>query len=217
MSVTSRILGVMMILATFGAVAQNTDFTWDWRTQEVIGRTDSSLNTTSKLTEAQRNELLDAVIVRLMKPMADAGYDDQRIREVASTTRLRFVELGEGKPVILATSLGSEGGCDLLANCPFWIFRRSDSGYIAMLDTVAASYTTQATATEGYSDVVIARHVTPNENRLTLYKYESGKYVDAGCYAAVFAPPKEGGAIQDPEIRPCTPEHPAKDPAPAKE
>ncbi len=194
------------------------DFAWDWRSQEVIGRTDQSLNTTSKLTEPERNQLLDAIIVRLMKPMSEAGYDDERIREVASTTRLRFVELGEGKPVILATSLGGEGGCDVLANCPFWIFRRGDSGYVAMLDTVAASYTTQATSSEGYSDLVIARHVTPNANRLTLYKYESSKYKDAGCYTAVFAPPKDGGEIQDPELAPCTPEHPApKDPEPARQ
>jgi hypothetical protein len=87
-----------------------------------------------------------------------------------------------------------------------------------MLDTVAASYTTQPTSTEGYSDLVIARHVTPKDNRLTLYKYDNGKYVDAGCYTAVFTPPKEGGEIQDPEIAPCTPGSPApKDPVPAKE
>lgn len=183
--------------------AQAKDFTWDWRTQEVIGRTDQSLNITSKLTEPERNQLLDAVIVRLMKSMNDAGYDDERIREVASTTRLRFVELGEGKPVILATSLGSEGGCDLLANCPFWIFRKTDTGYVSLLDTVAASYTTQPTATGGYTDLVIARHTTPNETRLTLYKYTDGRYADWACYTATFAPPKEGGGIQDPEIAPC--------------
>src|SRR5271166_3331973 len=95
----THLLALVLIV---GCCALAADFTWDWRNQEVIGRTDPSLNTTSKLTEPERNELLDAVIVRLMKPMGDAGYDDQRIREVASTTRLRFVELGEGKPVILA-------------------------------------------------------------------------------------------------------------------
>ena len=198
----------MILPLVIGVVAWAADFTWDWRSQEVIGRNDQSLNNTSKLTEPERNALLDAVIVRLMKPMADNGYEDDRIREVASTTRLRFVELGEGKPVILATSLGLEGGCDALVNCPFWIFRHDKDGYVSMLDTMAASYTVQPTSSDGYYDLVIARHVTPNENRLTLYKYADGKYADAGCYTATFAPTKEG-EMPDPEIAPCQAE-PAK-------
>jgi hypothetical protein len=201
MSMRNWIVGLMLALALVAA-ALAADFTWDWRDQEVIERTDPGLNTTSQLTEWERTALLNAIIERLDKPLAERGYDNDRIREIASTTRLRFVELGDGKPVILATSLGLEGGCDALVNCPFWIFRRDESGYVLMLDTVAASYTRQPNATDGYTDLVIARHITPSENRLTLYKYAKGKYADAGCYTATFAPAKDGGS-QDPEIAPC--------------
>ncbi|HZP24489.1 MAG TPA: hypothetical protein VFB04_13645 [Terriglobales bacterium] len=184
------------------------DFTWDWHNQEVIGRTDPSLNNTSKLTEPQRNQLLDAVILRLLKPLTDAGYDDGRIREIASTTRLHFVDLGKGKQVIMATSLGLEGGCDALVNCPFWIFSRTKDGYVSLLDTVAASYTIQPTATDGYSDLVMALHTTPAETRLTLYKFHDDKYVEAGCYTAIFASKQE--ETSDPEIAPCKAEEPPK-------
>jgi hypothetical protein len=186
-----------------GSSAQAKNFTWDWRTQQIIGRLAPSLNNTSELTEPQRTALLNAIARDLAGPLRERGYDDDRIREIASTTRLQFTELGEGKPVILATSLGLEGGCDALVNCPFWIFRQGKSGYVLMLETDAASYTKQSTATGGYTDLVMARHVTPSENRLTLYKYANGKYTDAGCYTATFAPQGDDGEVHDPDIAPC--------------
>jgi hypothetical protein len=209
MQICGKFSRLATVIVALCAVLLAADFTWDWRNQEVIGRTDPSLNNTSKLTEPQRNELLDAVIARLLKPLTDAGYDDGRIREIASTTRLHFVDLGDGKPVILATSFGLEGGCDVLANCPFWIFRQTKDGYVSLLDTVAASYTIQPTVTEGYSDLVMALHTTPAETRLTLYKYRDGKYAEAGCYTATFAS-SQGSEISDPEISPCKSEEPAK-------
>ena len=192
----------IVVLAFCALVAAAADFTWDWRNQDVIGRTDSSLNNTSKLTEPERAELLDTVVLRLQKPMSERGYDDQRIREIASTTRLRFLDLGEGNPVILAMSLGLEGGCDVLVNCPFWIFRHTKDGYVSLLDTVGASYTIQPTSTNGFSDLVILRHDSPSRSKLTLYKYADGKYGDAGCYIATW-PATKDGEIQDPEIASC--------------
>lgn len=191
-----------VLVAVTSVLAAAADFTWEWRNQEAIGRTAPSLNNTSQLTEPERAGLLEAVIKRLQKPLSDRGYEEDRIREIASTTRLRFVDLGEDKPAIMATSLGLEGGCDALVNCPFWIFRYRKDGYVAILEAVAASYTIQPSATGGYSDLVIARHITADESRLTLYKYQEGKYVDAGCYTATFPAPKDG-EIQDPEIAPC--------------
>ena len=207
MSINRLLRRVPVMLALLCAVALAGDFEWNWRNQEVIGRTDTSLSNTSRLTGPERNALLDAIIVRLMKPMAEAGYDDDRIREVASTTRLRFVDLGEDKQVILASELGSEGGCDTLGNCPFWIFRHAEDGYVSLLDAVGASYTIQPTSTSGFSDLVIQRHISSGESSLTLYKYADGKYADAGCYAVTWPPPKDGEA-QDPEIAPCKAEQP---------
>ena len=203
MSVRVRIALVGSVVAWLCLLAwAGDDFTWDWRSQDVIGRTDPSLSNTSKLTEPERAALLDAVFLRLQKPMSERGYEDDRIREIAGTTRLRFLDLGEGKPVILATPLGLEGGCDELANCPFWIFRHSEDGYVSLLDTVAASYTIQPTSTDGYSDVVVARHVTARESKLTLYKISDSKYADAGCYTAIWTEAKEG-EVPEPTITPC--------------
>ncbi len=202
MRIRSSSVGFALLLTLSCAVALAADFAWDWRNQETIGRHDPSLNNTSRLTEPERAVLLDAVIVRLRKPMIDRGYDGDRIREIASTTRLRFVDLGEGKPAILATSIGLEGGCDELTNCPFWIFQRSAKGYMLILDTVSASYTVQQANSNGFSDIVTLQHVSSKESRLTLYKYQRGKYVDAGCAIATWPAPKNG-EIQEPEIAPC--------------
>jgi len=204
-----RIVAICLTLLAACAFAVAADFEWNFRNQQVIGRTDSSLGNTSRLSEGQRNELIDAIVLRLQKPMAEHGYDDDRIREIASTTRLRFVDLGDGKPVVFATSLGIEGGCDSLNNCPLWIFRQDGDGYVSMLDTFGATYTMQPDTDGGFADLVIARHTSATETTLTLYRYSDGKYQDAGCYKAVFPPPKDD-EIQDPEITPCKPEESAK-------
>ncbi len=183
-------------------VASAADFAWNWRDQEVIGRNDLSVGNTSKLTEPQRTALIDAIVMRLQKPMSDAGYSADRIREIASTTRVRFVDLGEGKKVVFATSLGLEGGCDALTNCPLWIFRQEAEGYVSLLDTAGASYTLQPDSSNGLTDLVIMSHLSPTESRLTPYRYADGKYADSGCYTAVW-PPAKDGEIQDPEISPC--------------
>ena len=62
----------LVFLATF-AVAQKPEFDWDWRNQEVIGREDASVGNTSRLTEPERSALIDAIVLRLQKPMGDAG------------------------------------------------------------------------------------------------------------------------------------------------
>jgi hypothetical protein len=190
---------VVLALLALCALLVAADFTWDWRNQEVIGRVDTSVANTSKLTESQRSELIQAIVFRLQKPMSEQGYDDDRIHDVASTTRLRFVDLGDGQPLIMATSLGVEGGCDALVDCPFWIFRHTEDGYVSLLDTNAASYTVQPTSSNGLSDLVIMRHITSTESRLTLFKYGDSKYSEAGCYTAKW-PAAKNGETQDPEI-----------------
>ena len=208
MSVSTKCLRLglaVLLLCTLGLAA---DFTWDWHTQQVMGREDPSVGNTSKLKEADRTALIDAITARLQKPMTDRGFDDDRIREIASTARIRLVDLGKGNAVVLATSISMEGGCDG-TNCPFWIFQNSPDGYISLLDTVAASYTIQPDSTNGFSDLVMMRHVSASESSLTLYHYGDGKYVDAGCYTATW-PAAKDGETPDPEISPCKAEEEKK-------
>ena len=120
-----KLVGIGLAVIAICAIALAADFEWNWRDQQTIGRTDPSLGNTSRLTEPERAALIDAIVLRLQKPMSERGYDDERIREIASTTRLRFVDLGGDKPLLFATSLGLEGGCDAMSNCPLWIFRHS--------------------------------------------------------------------------------------------
>ena len=197
-----KLVGIGLAVIAICAIALAADFEWNWRDQQTIGRTDPSLGNTSRLTEPDRAALIDAIVLRLQKPMSERGYDDERIREIASTTRLRFVDLGGDKPLLFATSLGLEGGCDAMANCPLWIFRHSQDGYVSVLDAVASSYTIQPTSTNGISDLVVVRHESPTESHLTVYTYADGKYSDSGCYMAKWPAAKDSD-IQDPDITPC--------------
>ena len=122
MGVCRKLAGLSLLLCVVPGFAQKSDFTWDWRNQEIIGRTDASIGNSSQVSEPERSALIDAIVLRLQKPMSDAGYDDDRIREIATTTRVRFVDMGENQSLLFATSLGLEGGCDALGNCPLWIY-----------------------------------------------------------------------------------------------
>ena len=141
MAVSTKFVRIALTVVLLGVVGLAADdFTWDWHNQQVVGRDDPSVANTSKLKEPDRAALIDAIAARLQKPMSEHGYSDDRIREVAAITRVRFIELGKGNPVVLAGSISMEGGCDG-SNCPFWIFQNSPDGYVSLLDTVAASYT----------------------------------------------------------------------------
>jgi hypothetical protein len=191
---------LLLALLSVPTVAQKADFKWDWGNQEMIGRNDASVGNTSKLTEPERAQLIDAIVQRLQKPMTEAGYDDDRIREIASTTRIRFVEFGTGKPLLFATSMGMEGGCDLMGNCPLWIFRRSSGGFASLLDAIAANYTLQSAD----GDLVLMHHISKKQSGLEVYRLDDGKLTQAGCYTANWPTPSDDPSqVSDPEIVPC--------------
>lgn len=60
------------LVAAYGFAA---DLQWNWRDQQALGRMDPSVGDTSRLTDAERAELISAIALRLQKPMSDAGYD----------------------------------------------------------------------------------------------------------------------------------------------
>lgn len=195
-------LRILLALALLGTSAAADDFVWNWRDQQVIARNDPSVGNTSRLKEAQRAALIELIVQRLRKPMAERGYDEDRIREIATTSRVNFVDLGDGKPVVFATSVGLEGGCDAKGNCPLWVFRPQADGYVSLLDESGASYTLQPSTSGGLADIVVMRHVTARQSNLTLRHYADGTYNVAGCYVANWPAPQEA-EIEDPEIVPC--------------
>ena len=205
MGFSRKVVRVALAALALCVVARAADFEWNWRDQQTIGRTDPSVGNTSRLTEPERTALIDAIVLRLQKPMSEHGYDDERIREIASTTRTRFVDLGGEKPLLFATSLGLEGGCDALSNCPLWIFRHTEDGYVSVLDAVASSYTVQPTSAGALSDLVLARNESSTETHLSVYTYADGKYSNSGCYFAKWPGSKES-EIQDPDITACNAE-----------
>ena len=214
MDVCRKIAAVALLLMGSCAWAQNSDFTWDWRNQEVIGRNDPSIGNTSRLSEPERAELVDAIVLRLQKPMSDAGYDDGRIHEIATTTRVRFIDMGDVHPLLVTTSVGLEGGCDSLGNCPLWIFRRTSDGFVSLVDAIAASFTLQSA--DGAPLLVLMRHVSQKESALMAYRFADGKLTPTACYKALW-PAKSADSIEssDPKLEACE-EQPKWEKAPAE-
>jgi hypothetical protein len=191
----------LLLLPTL-TLAQDSNFSWDWRNQQVIGKTDPSLGNTPRLTETERATLIGAVALRLQKPMSEAGYDDDRIREIASTTRIRFVDLGDGKPLLFATSLGLEGGCDALGNCPLWIYRHASRGFVSLLTAITASYTVQTG--NGPGELILMHHVSALQSGLEVYHYSQLKLSHVGCFNADWPKPSDDPMqLSDPAITSC--------------
>src|SRR5262249_1946312 len=96
-----------------------------------------------------------------------------------------------------------EGGCDAMANCPMWIFRRTDEGFLSLLTAIAASYTVEA-GDGGMSDLVLMHHITPRQSGLRVYHYAELKLVDGGCFEAFWPQPSDDPTkVNDPDVQPC--------------
>jgi hypothetical protein len=203
----ARIIPACLFGLFFCLFALAADFEWDWGNQQELTSYSPKLALGSGLSEADRTALIDAIAMQLKPPMAKEGYSDERIHDVASTTRYKLIDLnGDGKPEVFASPNTLEAGCDPKSICPLWILRRTPKGsYAFLLDVPAHTFTVQPTNTGGYADIVIQVHGSGFESELTVYRYAMGKYVPSGCYTATWAE-MDGERVKkfdSPRVEPC--------------
>jgi len=203
---TRILLACFLGLFCFG-FAQAADFQWDWSNQQVIDAFSPKVSVGSGLSDAERGALIDAIADHLQPAMLKEGYSDERIRDVASGTRFKLVDLnGDGQSEVLATPNSLEAGCDPKSICPLWILRRTAKGtYAFLLDAPAQTFTVQGTTTAGYADIVTQVHRSGFESELTVYRYAMGKYIASGCYTATWGEMDGENAkkFDAPRVEPC--------------
>jgi len=183
------------------------DFQWDWSNQQEIDSFSPKVSVGSGLSEDERAALIDSIADHLRPTMIGQGYSEERIRDVASSTRFKLVDLnGDGKPEVFATPNSLEAGCDPKSICPLWVLRPTVKGtFTFLLEAPAQTFTVQPTSTGGYADIVLQVHGSGFESDLMVYRFAMGKYVASGCYTATWAE-MDGENVKkfdSPRVEPC--------------
>ena len=193
MSLLVALAAISMCQTPSGTVGQR--FQWNWRS------TQTAINAVAKdheISAAERESLLDALTGQF--------EDDAQARERATETRIKVADLnGDGIPEVIAQAAGDI--CSPTGNCPFWVFKKTASGYMLILKRGAIqNFTIQPTRTSGYSDLVLGMHGSATEQGLFLYQFRQGKYRLTACYDANWTYMDKNDRIhdlKDPRITPC--------------
>ena len=160
---------------------QNEAFHWDWHESQDLSARDSLR--AAKITPIDRRAITAAIMAQLRPEMQDLEIKSkEELEGAALDTRIKRIDLNsDGVPEVVAQGII---GCSATGNCPFWVFQKAGKGYRLVLEGNGQAFTIQPNRTHGYSDVVVRAHGSATQSGLSEYKYNSGRYVRAGCYNA---------------------------------
>jgi hypothetical protein len=136
--------------------------------------------------------------------MADLGLQSEAdLQKAVLDTRVKMIDLNaDGVPEIIAQGMVN---CGATGNCPFWVFRKSKSGYELLLEGEGQTFTVQAVGASGFRDIVLSRHGSYSSGDLIHYQYQEGAYREAGCYEYNWTL-LEGDKVRElkePRVNPC--------------
>ena len=133
-------------------------------------------------THARRNDAVPPQIREHIRqdttwqPMDEAILDSLNIRLVADRVDLNH----DGVPELVVRG---QGGYICGASwCPYWIYRRTSTGYERLLDAGNIEVLEPlTTVTHGYRDVKTWMHGSAFESSLTIYKFDGRQYRAVYC------------------------------------
>jgi hypothetical protein len=115
---------------------------------------------------------------------------EELVQSAAQTLRIRKVDLNrDGRPEYIVKIEG-EGVdfCGALANCPRWVFRKTQRGFERIaFDEGARELTPQKSSTKGYRDLPALAGSTAIEDAVVIYKYDGRKYWATDCFEREFS------------------------------
>lgn len=148
-------------------------FQWNWKESQEASDT---VRASKGISPAERTMLLNALAARFK--------GDPNPKNEAADTRVRLVDLnGDGVPEVISQASGDI--CSPTGNCPFWVFQKTGTRYMLILENGAVQdFTIQPTQTNGYFDLVLGMHGSATEQGLFVYQFRGGRYRRTGCYDA---------------------------------
>ena len=185
--------------------AQAQSFHWDSKKSHELGRKDA-VRFSKELSPADRAFLLRALAAKLRPMMTDLDIQSEKqLLDAAADTRIKLVDLdGDGEPEVIAQSW-ADGTCGAVGNCFFWVFKKTDSGYMAILNGGAQTFTVEDTTTNGFRNLTLGLHDSATESELFPYRFCGGRYRKLGCFNANWTKEIGGPILKKPIITPCPP------------
>lgn len=194
------VVAIALLVVSFAGqptrASKSEEFEWNWRDSQTA---ETTLSESKKISAHDRALLISALTTRFK--------DDSSPKSRAAETRVSMIDLnGDRVPEVIAQPIGDV--CSPTGNCPFWVFKKTATGYSLILARSAIqTFTIQRARTNGYSDLVLGMHGSATSSDLFLYKFSNGRYRRAGCYEANWSYLDENDEIHDleePRISPCT-------------
>ena len=204
---------VLSVVALSALGLTQTHFRWSARKAQELSY-DQTIAKSTELTSADRESLLKAIAAQIRPFKKDLEISSEHeLRAIAAKTRIKLVDLnGDGTPEVLAQGNNLKAGCGATGNCPFWVFEKTPSGFLKLLDTRNKDgnggiqlFTISESKSNGFNDLVLATHDSASERSLYVYRFRSGKYQQAECYVASWVSTEHGKwrELKNPEIGPC--------------
>lgn len=173
-------------------------FRRDWQHAKPISL-DQTVAESKDLTDAERRDLVRAVVSQLRSPKSDVDKAaKQNLEDEAAQFRVRATDLsGNGKGKVLLVQGGGEHDCSPTGNCSFWILRRGARGYSVILHGVGQTLSVLPAAENGLRDVVLGMHGSATMTALKVYRFNSAAYQRMGCFSENWQYLGEDGEVHE--------------------
>jgi hypothetical protein len=182
-----RIIPLMCVLELLSGKVAAQSPRDDWK--ELNTSFDLKAHLTHSLGEAPLTSRQRAEVYRLIdnKNVHDSFTDEQRDKEqkTVMSARLGSIALAEdGSQQILVQ--GPAQFCGANYNCSLWIFIRHRGHLQLALETGGNTFIVRSTASHGFRDVTTGWHLSAEEERFAVYRWNGAKYEQVDCYNAKF-------------------------------
>jgi len=178
------VLCLFMLSCPSVAERGRSSFDWDARRDRRLGFSQRVGGVS--LPAAERRAIQDAVKKALL-PDFDLGLaPNQSLMQVASASRIGFVDLGsDGTRELVVQPVGIQGGCGATGNCPFWVFRKVGSSYKLILSSQGETFQILQRPGRAFPDILVVARDSGSERTLRMYRFSGGAYSEKACYKAV--------------------------------
>jgi len=167
---------------------EDAHFRWDWKDSQELSAAQSLRGT--NLTHQQRKAIASAIANHIRSMISEPGIvrtttmreikSEAELQDAVLDTRVTLIDLnGDGIPEVVAQGMVN---CGATGNCPFWVLRKSKTGYRLIFEGEAQTFTIQPSVSNGFRDIVLSRHGSYSSGDLMHYRFQEGIYSGVACY-----------------------------------
>lgn len=186
MSMQSISLACFLVVLSGSAVAAQNSRD-DWKLQKSTFDLRAHLTHSlaeAPLTSAERAQIYETVDNRTIRSsFTDSQRDEER--KTVLSARVGEIALAEdGSQQVLVQ--GPASFCGASGNCPIWVFIRQRDRLQLILEAGGGALILRGTSNHGFRDVATGWHMSAEQERIAVYRWNGTKYEQVDCYGARF-------------------------------